>query len=900
MNDIDNEASSTNCGYITPPLSPTKTISTEGWLSPRTPGSPRKIRSCLFFRDIDNGADSPFLTPPSSPTKSKLISRFGALSIAELLTTPCALTPHSDNDSPIKRDASQRSDRYISCRSPTLTRLCSRSLFDTSSVFGEEVLSPSAIAGRSNSPRTGPLSKGSRQDYRSFSESLVGELTSRSSSTATLSDTVTTDNESLLSPSPTRTNPSAEERSSTNKLRRLPLRRASYPLRPSQWETREGLLSSPRQSTPDRFISCRRPPAVTRESFELNKPTERLETEQIAYRGGRLAADVFSRRLRRSGRLNDELRGLRQAHSMIIERPSTSRRNANSRRSPPPLSVRQVSAGAVWNVGGPSAVSDTVVGVSTGRGGMLGRGTNAPLYKSAFLNRADPEAELEAYERRLALALNVDQTDRILQHSKPATLYQANNVGMSSQAQHVWRDGAWTKDGLNSLLDAPQLRDDYYCTLLAYSHTAKCLAVGLGNFVHIWSERNGVSTPGSLNSDPPDGTVDVQHVASLDFSSTQGGQAILAVGRADGRISLWSPFDPEPRFDATQPNPVSCVSWRPTTAQRPSLRDRAMNVPTEELIIGDEVGHIYFYSIEWPSETQSALFGWNGAMTLLARLKIHTQQICGLAWSMDGHLFASGGNDNNCFLFETKKVLQPNNTNESTSAILDIRDGSGGESIYTVTNRSSPVLHLSHTAAKHKWTLNAAVKAMAFCPWQRGLIAIGGGSNDRCIHFYHTRSGTCLASIDCAAQVTSLVWSQTRREIAATFGFAQPDHPYRVAVFAWPSCEQVVAVPWWDESRALCAVAYPGGPTTGPQSSESRDGGRARGEDGVWSRRGVEEGCIVVAASDMAIRFHEIWSDRRGSVGSGGLLGSETAGLLGGSDILEGLHGIQRVGTVIR
>lgn len=181
------------------------------------------------------------------------------------------------------------------------------------------------------------------------------------------------------------------------------------------------------------------------------------------------------------------------------------------------------------------------------------------------------------------------------------------------------------------MLDAPQLRDDYYCTLIAYSHTANCLAVGLGNLVHLWSEPRGVETPGPLNFIPPNGSPDVLHVTSLDFSSTQGHQAILAVGRADGRISLWSPFDSEPRFDATQPKPISCVSWRPVTVERPSLRDRAMIVPTEELLVGDEVGQIYFYSVEWPSEIQCALFDWHGAMTLLARLTIHTQQICGLA-----------------------------------------------------------------------------------------------------------------------------------------------------------------------------------------------------------------------------------------------------------------------------
>jgi WD40 repeat protein len=430
----------------------------------------------------------------------------------------------------------------------------------------------------------------------------------------------------------------------------------------------------------------------------------------------------------------------------------------------------------------------------------------------------------------------------------------------------------------NTVLDAPQLRDDYYCSLLAYSPTSRCLAVGLGNYVHLWSERKGVDTPESLNSLSTSSLSDVQHVTSLDFSSVQGGQSILAVGRADGRLALWSPFDSEPRFNAEQPKPISCVSFKPTIVKRPSLRDQAMIVPTEELLVGDEAGHIYFYLVEWPNETDSTLFGWNGALTLLARMSVHTQQICGLSWSTDGELFASGGNDNVCFLFETKKILQRHPSPSIGSNTIDMRRSPNGENVWTVNpGRDNNILAIGPDREKHRWELNAAVKAIAFCPWQRGLLAIGGGSNDRCIHFYHTISGACLATIDCAAQVTSLIWSTTRREIAATFGFAQPEHPFRIAVFAWPSCEQIIAIPWYDENRALYAIPYPGGPNTG----------RDRGEDGVWSSRGVEEGCIVVAASDAAIRFHEVWTEDRRNLGGG-------TGLLGGSDILESLHGIEK------
>jgi hypothetical protein len=139
---------------------------------------------------------------------------------------------------------------------------------------------------------------------------------------------------------------------------------------------------------------------------------------------------------------------------MIVRRASAHRRNPalSYRRNSFTGDTRQISAGAVWNVGGPSAVSDTVIGVSNGRGGMLGSGTNAPLYTSSFLNRADPEAELEAYERRLALALDVDQADRILQHSPVPPAQNANHGGALLHVKHTWRDGAWVKDGVISRL----------------------------------------------------------------------------------------------------------------------------------------------------------------------------------------------------------------------------------------------------------------------------------------------------------------------------------------------------------------------------------------------------------------------------------------------------------------
>lgn len=204
---------------------------------------------------------------------------------------------------------------------------------------------------------------------------------------------------------------------------------------------------------PDRFIPPRRPPYITKQSFDLNKPEERLVAEARTAPGSYSPSDPFSRRLRRSYRLNEELRGLRETHAALTGRAQSTRGRTNSILRGRSIAVanRHISAGAVWTVGGSTAASDTVLAVSNGRGGLLGSGTNAPLYTSMFLSRSDPDAELEAYERRLALALDIDQVNRVLDHSIPskdsATASSGPRPSDPGRTAHVWRDNSWSREG---------------------------------------------------------------------------------------------------------------------------------------------------------------------------------------------------------------------------------------------------------------------------------------------------------------------------------------------------------------------------------------------------------------------------------------------------------------------
>lgn len=435
MNDSEDDSQSCDSGYATPPLSPTKTVSTEGWLSPKTPTSPHKAwsRNCSRQHESDGSLES----PPESPTKPKFTGRLAALQLTDTdKFSPDAISLPSYLGSPIKKPSMRIVNPRISdvaSLSPPNAR-CSFADDAPRQVCDSQQHTPSVSRRSSLNFRASDDHTSNRSLYLSAEEELTSSITTRPDSP---------DSGMLNIPT-----------CSPSQLGRLPIRSASSPLRPNRWVARGGSLTASRRPShaPDRFIPPRRPPNVTKQSFDLNKPEKRLIAEEKSLPGGNSIPDPFSRRLRRSVRMNDELRSLRETHAMLTGRSNLHRRRANPglRRGTTPMAVRQISAGAVWNVGGASAASDTVLGVSNGNGGILGSGTNAPLYTSMFLSRSDPDAEQEAYERRVALALEIDQMNRVLDHSisssNHSTASSIDTPPCAARTVHVWKDNSWTTD----------------------------------------------------------------------------------------------------------------------------------------------------------------------------------------------------------------------------------------------------------------------------------------------------------------------------------------------------------------------------------------------------------------------------------------------------------------------
>jgi cell division cycle 20-like protein 1 (cofactor of APC complex) len=78
------------------------------------------------------------------------------------------------------------------------------------------------------------------------------------------------------------------------------------------------------------------------------------------------------------------------------------------------------------------------------------------------------------------------------------------------------------------------------------------------------------------------------------------------------------------------------------------------------------------------------------------------------------------------------------------------------------------------SAPQAKFTQHtAAVKAIAWSPHQRGLLASGGGITDGCIKFWNTLSFQNQSSVETGSQICNLMFSKNVNELVSTHGYSQ-------------------------------------------------------------------------------------------------------------------------------
>jgi cell division cycle protein 20 (cofactor of APC complex) len=198
----------------------------------------------------------------------------------------------------------------------------------------------------------------------------------------------------------------------------------------------------------------------------------------------------------------------------------------------------------------------------------------------------------------------------------------------------------------------------------------------------------------------------------------------------------------------------------------------------------------------------------------IATLTGHTQEVCGLKWSPNGMQLASGGNDN----------------------LLNIWDAEA-----------------TGYAPAPKFTMNAhqaAVKALAWCPWQENTLASGGGTADRCIKFWNTQSGALLNSVDTKSQVCSLVWSPHERELLSSHGFSQN----QLTVWKFPQMTKVTELTGHTSRVLHTALSADGTTVVSAAADETLRFWKVFGTEQKASKKSSESNVVGTNAARMSIR----------------------------------------------
>ena len=370
------------------------------------------------------------------------------------------------------------------------------------------------------------------------------------------------------------------------------------------------------------------------------------------------------------------------------------------------------------------------------------------------------------------------------------------------------------------ILDAPNLTDNFYYNPLDWG-SKNILSVCLGGFSYLWNYNNLETNLLTKNK------YDIEYCTS---NFMENGVCI-ALGLNNGDIELW---DIEKK-----------IKIRSLNAHNDRVGALAWN--GYNLYSGSKDATILSHDVRIKNHVVMKLSGG------------HNKEICSIKWNSDFKYLASGGNDNLVCLWDIRgkfnqnkssfwdfinsqsdeeneneneieneddKMEEEENENENISENNNFIDNN-----FSFLSKKNKANYINNNFLKKTDIINGndniiepliiinkhkgPVRALAWSPWQRSVLATGGGKKDNFIRFYNADTKSVIGEINTGSQVCQILWNKYEKEIISSHG----NNKNPIYVWSYPKMNKITELTG-HLSRALYMAMSPDGCTLVSGSSD--------------------------------------------------------------------------------
>ena len=352
------------------------------------------------------------------------------------------------------------------------------------------------------------------------------------------------------------------------------------------------------------------------------------------------------------------------------------------------------------------------------------------------------------------------------------------------------------------ILDAPNLIDNFYFNPIDWG-SKNILSVCLGSYSYLWNYNSLETTLLTKNK------YDIEYCTS----NFMDNGVCIALGLNNGDIELW---DIEKKIKIRNlkghNDRVGSLSWN-----------------GYNLYSGSKDTNILNHDVRIKNNIVMKLSGG------------HNKEICSLKWNLDFKYLASGGNDNLVCLWDVRgknnqkqnsiwDLINSQSDEEDNDSLMEqeeneldsqnniINENNKGflskkniNIIKEIEKKSENFIEPISIINKHK----GPVRALAWSPWQRNVLATGGGKKDNYIRFYNADTKSVFGEYNTGSQVCQILWNKYEKEIISSNG----NNKNSIFIWSYPKMNKITELSG-HLRRALYMAMSPDGCTMVSGSSD--------------------------------------------------------------------------------